>query len=161
MRFGVHLPVLGWDQRPMTLDRLSEVARAAERLGLDTLSVNDHLVYRSPWLDGPMALAAVLATVPTMTLMTSVALPVVRGPVSLAKSLAAIDLLSGGRLVAGVGPGSSAADYDAVGVPFTERWPRATRERRAPGDRTVTGCRNHGDRGGGEYRTARRWSQGG
>jgi alkanesulfonate monooxygenase SsuD/methylene tetrahydromethanopterin reductase-like flavin-dependent oxidoreductase (luciferase family) len=124
MRFGVHLPVMGWDERPMTLDRLSETARAAERLGLDTLSVNDHLVYRSPWLDGPMALAAVLATVPTMTLMTSVALPVVRGPVPLAKALAAIDLLSGGRLVAGVGPGSSAADYDAVGVPFTERWPR-------------------------------------
>ena len=48
-----------------------------------------------PGLDGPSALTAVLASVRTVTLMTSVALPVVRGPVALAKSLAAIDLLSG------------------------------------------------------------------
>jgi alkanesulfonate monooxygenase SsuD/methylene tetrahydromethanopterin reductase-like flavin-dependent oxidoreductase (luciferase family) len=59
-----------------------------------------------------------------MALATTVALPVVRGPVALAKSLAAIDLLSGGRLVVGVGPGSSARDYAAVGVPFEERWKR-------------------------------------
>jgi alkanesulfonate monooxygenase SsuD/methylene tetrahydromethanopterin reductase-like flavin-dependent oxidoreductase (luciferase family) len=44
--------------------------------------------------------------------------------VALAKSLAAIDLLSGGRLVVGVGPGSSSGDYAAVGVPFEERWKR-------------------------------------
>jgi alkanesulfonate monooxygenase SsuD/methylene tetrahydromethanopterin reductase-like flavin-dependent oxidoreductase (luciferase family) len=56
--------------------------------------------------------------------MTSVALPVVRGPVPLAKSLAAIDRLSGGRLTAGVGPGSSARDYELAGIPFEERWPR-------------------------------------
>jgi alkanesulfonate monooxygenase SsuD/methylene tetrahydromethanopterin reductase-like flavin-dependent oxidoreductase (luciferase family) len=49
---------------------------------------------------------------------------VLRGPVQLAKTLAAIDLLSGGRLVAGVGPGSSAADYAAAGIGFQERWPR-------------------------------------
>jgi len=59
-----------------------------------------------------------------MALATTVALPVVRGPVALAKSLAAIDLLSGGRLVVGVGPGSSPGDYAAVGVPFEERWKR-------------------------------------
>jgi probable F420-dependent oxidoreductase len=59
-----------------------------------------------------------------MDLATTVALPVVRGPVAVAKSLAAIDLLSGGRLVVGVGPGSSASDYAAAGVPFEERWKR-------------------------------------
>jgi len=59
-----------------------------------------------------------------MTLATTVALPAVRGPVALAKSMAAIDLLSGGRLVVGVGPGSSAKDYAAVGIPFEERWKR-------------------------------------
>jgi alkanesulfonate monooxygenase SsuD/methylene tetrahydromethanopterin reductase-like flavin-dependent oxidoreductase (luciferase family) len=56
-----------------------------------------------------------------MALATTVALPIVRGPVALAKSLAA---LSGGRLVVGVGPGSSARDYAAVGIPFEERWKR-------------------------------------
>jgi alkanesulfonate monooxygenase SsuD/methylene tetrahydromethanopterin reductase-like flavin-dependent oxidoreductase (luciferase family) len=49
---------------------------------------------------------------------------VLRGPVPLAKVLTAIDVLSGGRLVAGVGPGSSAADYAAAGIRFEERWPR-------------------------------------
>jgi len=44
--------------------------------------------------------------------------------VQLAKTLAAIDVLSGGRLVAGVGPGSSADDYAAVGIGFQERWRR-------------------------------------
>jgi alkanesulfonate monooxygenase SsuD/methylene tetrahydromethanopterin reductase-like flavin-dependent oxidoreductase (luciferase family) len=59
-----------------------------------------------------------------MTLATTVALPIVRGPVPLAKALGAIDRLSGGRVVAGLGPGSSERDYETVGVDFTERWQR-------------------------------------
>jgi len=59
-----------------------------------------------------------------MDLATTVSLPIVRGPVPLAKSLGAIDRLSGGRLIACVGPGSSAGDYAAVGIPFDERWKR-------------------------------------
>src|SRR5436190_1832927 len=35
-----------------------------------------------------------------------------------------LDVLSGGRLVAGLGPGSSRADYEAVGLDFEERWRR-------------------------------------
>jgi alkanesulfonate monooxygenase SsuD/methylene tetrahydromethanopterin reductase-like flavin-dependent oxidoreductase (luciferase family) len=124
MRFGVHLPVMDWDGTRFGIERLVAVARAAEVLGFDTLSVNDHLVFRRAWLDGPTALAAIIASAPTARLMTSVALPVVRGPVALAKSLAAIDLLSGGRVVAGLGPGSTALDYAAVGIPFEERWAR-------------------------------------
>ena len=57
-------------------------------------------------------------------LFTTVANPVVRGPVGLSKLLAGLDVLSGGRLVAGLGPGSSARDYASVGIPFEERWPR-------------------------------------
>jgi alkanesulfonate monooxygenase SsuD/methylene tetrahydromethanopterin reductase-like flavin-dependent oxidoreductase (luciferase family) len=56
--------------------------------------------------------------------MTSVSLPIIRGPVATAKTLGIIDLLSGGRLEAGLGPGSSEADYHAAGIPFDERWPR-------------------------------------
>ena len=112
------------DGRPWTLDRLLEYAKTAEGEGFQALSANDHLVFGRPWLDGPTALAAVLSRTGRMALATTVALPVVRGPVALAKSLAAIDLLSGGRLVVGVGPGSSAGDYAAVGVPFEERWKR-------------------------------------
>ena len=124
MEFGVHLPLIGWDQEPITLERLVGVAAAAGRLGFGTISANDHLVYRQPWIDGPTALAAVLAAAPGVRLMTSVSLPVLRGPFVLAKALAAIDLLSGGRLDAGLGPGSSEADYALVGIPFAERWSR-------------------------------------
>jgi len=49
---------------------------------------------------------------------------VLRGPAATAKILAAIDVLSGGRLVVGLGPGSSARDYELVGVRFEERWKR-------------------------------------
>jgi len=59
-----------------------------------------------------------------MQLATTVSLPVLRGPVQLAKTLGALDVLSGGRLVVAAGPGSSARDYAAAGVPFDERWRR-------------------------------------
>jgi alkanesulfonate monooxygenase SsuD/methylene tetrahydromethanopterin reductase-like flavin-dependent oxidoreductase (luciferase family) len=59
-----------------------------------------------------------------MTLATTVAVPALRGPAATAKILAAIDLLSAGRLLVGLGPGSSARDYELVGVPFEERWKR-------------------------------------
>src|SRR5918992_3229854 len=122
--YGAHLPLIAQDRQPWTRHRLLEYAEVAESLGIQALSANDHLVFPRPWLDGPTALASVLGRTGRMVLATTVALPVVRGPVALAKSLAAIDLLSGGRLVAGVGPGSSARDYAAVGVPFEERWKR-------------------------------------
>lgn len=124
MDYGAHLPLIDLDRQPWTLHRLLEYAQTAESIGFRALSANDHLVFGRPWLDGPTALAAVLGRTGRMALATTVALPVVRGPVALAKGLAAIDLLSGGRLVVGVGPGSSARDYAAVGIPFEERWKR-------------------------------------
>src|SRR5918998_675460 len=122
--YGAPLPLIALDRQPWTLHRLLEYADIAQSVGFQALSANDHLVFARPWLDGPTALAAVLTRTGRMVLATTVALPVVRGPVALAKSLAAIDLLSGGRLVVGVGPGSSDRDYAAVGVPFEERWKR-------------------------------------
>jgi len=88
------------------------------------LSANDHLVFGRPWLDGHVALASVLEASGSMTVATSIALPVVRGPAPLAKTVAAIDRLSAGRVVVGVGPGSSEHDYRAAGIPWDERWPR-------------------------------------
>jgi alkanesulfonate monooxygenase SsuD/methylene tetrahydromethanopterin reductase-like flavin-dependent oxidoreductase (luciferase family) len=125
MRFGVHLPLIGFrDDDPVTLDRLVAVAEAASRLGYSSLAANDHLVFRRPWLDGPTALAAVIGASDDLDLFTTVGLPGVRGPVPFAKTVAALDLLSGGRLVVGIGPGSSPNDYQAVGLEFDERWSR-------------------------------------
>ena len=124
MDFGVHLPLIGFDQRPFALDKLLEYTRVAQGLGFRAIAANDHLVFARPWLDGPTALAAVISDSQDMDLMTTVALPVVRGPAPLAKTLAAIDILSGGRLTVGIGPGSSSQDYAVVGVAFEERWKR-------------------------------------
>ena len=124
MDLGVHLPLMRFGDEPLSLERLGNAVDTARACGFTAISANDHLVFRTPWLDGPTALSSMVERSGDLVLATTVALPVVRGPVPLAKALAAIDVLSGGRLVAGVGPGSSQRDYDAVGVPFDERWAR-------------------------------------
>jgi len=106
------------------VEQLEMYAETATALGFDALSVNDHMVFAVPWLDGPTALASVVSCSGDAQLFTTVVNPVVRGPVALAKTLAALDVLSGGRVVAGLGPGSSEGDYASVGIGFDERWPR-------------------------------------
>jgi alkanesulfonate monooxygenase SsuD/methylene tetrahydromethanopterin reductase-like flavin-dependent oxidoreductase (luciferase family) len=143
VEYGAHLPLIGLG-RPRSLAGLAAYARTAARLGYRYLCANDHLVFGRPWLDGPTALASLIEASGDMTLVTTAALPVLRGPVPLAKTLAAIDVLSGGRLVAGVGPGSSAGDYAAAGIGFEERWPRF--DEAVPALRALL----HGDRAGSE-----------
>lgn len=124
MQFGAHLPLISFQDDHHSLDDLRDFTKQAHASGYTTLCANDHFVFGRPWIDGPTALAAVLDVSADMELATTVALPVIRGPVATAKMLGAIDFLSGGKLIAGVGPGSSQRDYDAVGVPFEERWKR-------------------------------------
>ncbi|GAA1503037.1 LLM class flavin-dependent oxidoreductase [Nocardioides humi] len=121
MEYGAHLPLLG---SPGDVGDLASYARTAGALGFRALAVNDHLQFRRPWLDGIVALSSVIEASGDLTLATTVALPVVRGPAVLAKAAAALDVLSGGRLLLGVGPGSSPADYALAGLDFDERWPR-------------------------------------
>lgn len=122
MKYGAHLPIADLDGRGVV--DLSAYARTAAELGFDTLAANDHLTFARPWLDGIVALASVVQASGDLTLATTAALPVVRGPAVLAKAAAALDVLSGGRVVLGLGPGSSPADYALAGVDFEERWPR-------------------------------------
>ena len=124
MEFGAHLPLMDFGGNAYDGATLRAYARLAADLGFTTLAANDHLVFDVPWLDGPTTLASVIEASEPMTLATTVALPVVRGPVAFAKQIAALDRLSGGRMVVAVGPGSSARDYDVVGLDFTERWKR-------------------------------------
>ena len=115
MRFG---------DEPLSRRRLEATVDAARECGFAAVSANDHLVFQTPWLDGLTALATVIGRSGDLELATTVALVVLRGPVQLAKALAALDVLSNGRVVAGVGPGSSARDYELAGIPFEERWKR-------------------------------------
>ena len=124
MDVGAHLPLADFGDGTPTVDGLRDYVRTARDLGYAAVSANDHLVWRRPWLDGPTALAAVAGDVGEMALATSIALPVVRHPVVVAKTLSSLAALTGSRVIGGLGPGSSQGDYDAVGVPFAERWAR-------------------------------------
>jgi len=124
MRYGAHLPLVDLDGAGWRPDALASYTATAHRSGYSAVAANDHLVFQRPWLDAVVALASVVAASGDMRLATTIALPVVRGPVALAKAAAALDIVSGGRFVLGVGPGSSPRDYAAAGVPFEERWPR-------------------------------------
>jgi alkanesulfonate monooxygenase SsuD/methylene tetrahydromethanopterin reductase-like flavin-dependent oxidoreductase (luciferase family) len=124
MDLGVHLPLMRFGDEPLSPERLRRAVDTARECGFAAVSANDHFVFQRAWLDGPTALASVIERSGRLTLATTVSLAVLRGPVPLGKALAAIDVLSEGRLVAAVGPGSSQRDYDAVGVSFEERWQR-------------------------------------
>lgn len=115
---------MGLSDYGSTNDRIISLAQHAEALGYDSLSVNDHIVFHTSWLDALTTLSAVASSTTRILIGTSILNIVVRNPVVCAKALAAIDILSSGRLFAGVGPGSHRGDYDACGMDFSERWPR-------------------------------------
>ena len=60
MEFGVHLPLMDFGGNPYALDHLIAYTGTAAQLGFSALSVSDHMVFSAPWLDGPVALAAVM-----------------------------------------------------------------------------------------------------
>jgi alkanesulfonate monooxygenase SsuD/methylene tetrahydromethanopterin reductase-like flavin-dependent oxidoreductase (luciferase family) len=124
MEFGAHLPVIDLDGSGWGPSSVASVADAARDLGYRAITANDHLVFSRPWLDGIVALSSVIDRSGDMRLHTSVSIPVVRGPAAVAKAAAALDILSGGRFTLGVGPGSTARDYEIVGIDFDQRWSR-------------------------------------
>jgi alkanesulfonate monooxygenase SsuD/methylene tetrahydromethanopterin reductase-like flavin-dependent oxidoreductase (luciferase family) len=124
VELGVHLPLMRFGEEPLSLQRLEGAVDTARDCGFAAISANDHFVFQTPWLDGPTALASMIERSGKMELATTISLAVLRGPVPLAKALAAIEVLSEGRLVAALGPGSSERDYRVLGIPFEERWKR-------------------------------------
>lgn len=124
MDAGVHLPQIDFAATPLDGAHLAEVVDAARDLGFAGLSANDHLTFPSPWADGLVLLAAAAPRAGSLELMTSAALPVLRGPRSYAAAMLTLERLAPGRVVAGVGPGSSRADYALAGIPWEERWSR-------------------------------------
>ncbi|MFD9893902.1 LLM class flavin-dependent oxidoreductase [Amycolatopsis sp. NPDC059027] len=99
---------------------LISFARRADELGFSTLAVLDRLVYDS--YDAIVSLAAAAAVTERITLAPTILLaPYWPSAALLAKQLASVDRLSGGRLVVGVAAGGRADDFTATGVPFHRR----------------------------------------
>src|SRR5437588_12524065 len=96
-----------------------------EELGFDSIWVWDHILLGVdppfPVLDSLTLLAAVAARTTRIKLGTGVLVLPLRNPVVLAKELASLDLLAGGRLLLGMASGWYRREFDAVGVPFRER----------------------------------------
>jgi probable F420-dependent oxidoreductase len=103
-----------------------ELARKAEASGYYSLSLTDHL---SQAMAPFTALAAAAAVTTTLRLGTYVLCQDFRGPVIVAKELATLDVLSAGRVEAGLGAGWRKRDYAQGGIPFSsgpERFERFT-----------------------------------
>ena len=109
------------DNSTHSREQILSFALKAEQLGYDPLSVNDHIVFNTSWLDSICTLSAVAAVTTKIKLGTSILNIVIRNPVICSRALSSIDILSSGRLfAAGVGPGSHKGNYAACGIPFEE-----------------------------------------
>ena len=127
IKLGVLIPIAqaqwgaGADPR-----ELIDFAVRAEELGYSSLWVNDLLL--TPRIEALTMLAAAAPATRTITLGTAALLPVLRRPVQAAQTLASIDVLSGGRLVLGVGaafPGPfGVPQHELSGVPWERRFTR-------------------------------------
>lgn len=101
-------------------------AQNAEALGFDSLWVGDHIAFHVPIPDSLAMLSFAAGVTERITLGTAVYLLPLRHPTLIAKTTATVDLLSGGRLVFGVGVGGEfPPEFAAVGVPVAERGARA------------------------------------
>jgi alkanesulfonate monooxygenase SsuD/methylene tetrahydromethanopterin reductase-like flavin-dependent oxidoreductase (luciferase family) len=113
MKIGMGLPA-AVPEADVTV--LGEWAATAEQLGFSSLGVIDRLVYDN--LDPLVALAAAAARTERVELLTTVLnVPYRQNAVVLAKQLASIDRLSGGRLTAGLALGGWPEDYEASELP--------------------------------------------
>lgn len=102
---------------PIRADDVLGMAREAEELGLDHVWVGDHFKWRVGMLSPMTALAAVAAATTRVRLGTGVYLLNLRHPAITAKDIASVDVLSGGRLVMGIGIGGDDPDeYRALGI---------------------------------------------
>jgi alkanesulfonate monooxygenase SsuD/methylene tetrahydromethanopterin reductase-like flavin-dependent oxidoreductase (luciferase family) len=124
MKIGVQLPEV---EREVGWPELRRMAELAERIGLDSVWVGDHLLYRDdgrpargPW-EAWSLLAALAAVTDRVELGPLVAATSFHNPAMIAKKAATIDEISGGRLILGLGAGWNRAEYDAYGFPFDRR----------------------------------------
>src|SRR5438105_6947803 len=106
------------------------LATRAEELGFDAVWVHDHVfnvghvrerIGDRPYYEPLTLLSFVAASTLGVRLGTSVLVLPYHNPIRLAKAAATLDVLSGGRLVLGIGVGAIESEMEAMGTPFRER----------------------------------------
>jgi probable F420-dependent oxidoreductase len=129
MRFGLFGVNFGACADP---ERQRRVVLAAEEVGFESVWTGEHVAMPiennpvpsppdTPFLDSLVALTRIAAVTRRVRLGTGILVLPHHNPVLLAKSLTSLDVLSGGRLIAGFGGGYVAAEFAALGVPFDKR----------------------------------------
>ena len=132
-------------EEPHSWEPVIEQAIAADRSGIGKIVVSDHVVfgedldaYADPtlggiaggkqptgpdgsWLDPLTVLSVIAGVTSTVRLGTNILLAALRRPAALAKSVATLDVLSGGRVDLGVGVGWQKEEYEACGLDFASR----------------------------------------
>jgi probable F420-dependent oxidoreductase len=125
MHFGVILPNFGRDSNP---DGIRRVAELAEELGFDSVWTTEHIIVAPDAVDpygrvyDPLVtLGWIAGWTERIGLGTSIILVPLHNPIHLAKEVATLQELSGGRFTLGVGMGWHEPEYEFMGVPFKGR----------------------------------------
>ena len=130
LRFGLFSMNSGPCSHP---EAAARIARAAEAAGFDSLWAGEHVVLPDPQvppspmkpldriLDPVVALTYLAAHTSRVRLGTGIIILPQRNPLVLAKELASLDVLSGGRLIFGIGVGYLEPEFRALGAPFEAR----------------------------------------
>lgn len=118
MRFGLFTSM-----GMQTWEGVRDLWRHAEATAWDVACVTDHFMPNTPEREGAMleswsSLAALAALVPRMRIGTIVLGNTYRHPAVVAKMAAQVDIISGGRLVLGLGAGWQENEHEAYGIPF-------------------------------------------
>ncbi len=127
MRFGLALPSYSFaDLDYRKAARLRDFATQAEARGYESLWAIEHLLtarglYGTAWLSPLETLSFVAGCTSRITLATGILIAALRNPVFVAKEIASLQFLSGGRFELGIGVGWDAHEYQVAGVPLRER----------------------------------------
>lgn len=131
MRFSLTYPLLCHPahRELFTGAAVAEVARAAEAAGFDALAFTEHPMPSDRWLEAGghdaldpfVALTWAAAATERLRLLTNITVVAYRNPFLLAKTVATLDSLSGGRVILGAAAGYLKSEFRALGVDFDER----------------------------------------
>jgi alkanesulfonate monooxygenase SsuD/methylene tetrahydromethanopterin reductase-like flavin-dependent oxidoreductase (luciferase family) len=123
VKLGINLPYKNADGSAPSAAQLMQRAKLLEDIGYDGIWMGETVArFDFPSLDSLTWLAVAAAATQRVEIGTCVLQVPLRSPVELAQRLSTMQAISGGRFVAGLGSGSTPKDFEAVGVPFEERF---------------------------------------